>query len=225
MGNDQGSFFEFEAAFSSDSAKHTSFAELTSVFPLTVAEYLARKANDGVDIPSEILTPTDCLQLSNSRAFKGSPGANQLSSLLWLEVAQIYLQESLLADAEAATSQSIKNNEIFAPALGSFGRIEEVRGAWEAALVFYRRGLAIDANDSTCLLGAARVQLRNKATVMEAEKFARRLLELDVSSAEAWSIVAQVCAQTGRQSESEECFTKALQLETIQPLRAYKIIN
>ena len=224
MGNDQGSFFEFEAAFSSDTAKQTSFSELTAAFPASVNEYLARKGNDGVDIPADVLTPSDCLHLANSRAFKGFLGANQLSSLLWIEVAQVYLQEGLLADAEAATSQSLKNNEIFAPALGLFGKIEEARGALEAALVFYRRGLAIDSSDSTCLLGVARGQLQNGA-VIEAEKYARRFLESDASSAEAWSIVAQCSAQTGRHAESEECFKKALRLETIQPLRSYKIIN
>ena len=224
LGNEQGSFFEFEAAFASDTAKQTSFAEFTAAFPASVTEYLARKGNDGVDIPRDIMTPNDCLKLANVRAAKGTSGVNQLSSLLWLEVAQVYLQEGLLIDAEAATSQAIKNNEIFAPALGLFGRIEEARNNFDAALSFYRRGLAIDSDDSICLLGAARVQLHRKVFI-ESEKFARRALEFDASIAEAWSIVAQNCAQSGRQDESERCFERALQQELIQPLRSYKIIN
>lgn len=224
LGNDQGSFFEFEAAFANDAAKQTSFAELTSAFPASVAEYLARKNNDGIDIPHDVLTASDCLQIASVRAFKGAQNANQLPSILWLEVAQVYLQEGLLADAEAATSQSIKNNEIFSAALGLFGKIEEARGDSDAAISFYRRGLAIDNGDALCLLGAARIQLQRNMLV-EAEKLARFFLDLDSSNPEAWSIVAQACARTGRQSEAEECFGKALQLEVVRPLRSYNIIN
>lgn len=115
-----------------EGAKQTSFAELAADFPASIPEYLARKANDGVDIPADILSPQDLNSLVNLRAFKsststGSLASSQLSSLLWLEVAQIYLQEGLLADAEAACSQSLKCNEIYAPAMGIFGKIEEIR--------------------------------------------------------------------------------------------------
>lgn len=225
LGNDQGSFYEFEAAFLNESAKQTSFSELASAFPASIPEYLARKANDGVDIPVEILSPEDLNHLANWRAFKnssstGSLPSSRLSSLLWLEVAQIYLQEGLFTDAEAACSQSLKCNEIYAPAMGIFGKIEEFRGNGEAALSFYRRGLVIDGKDEICLLGAGRLL----AGSAEGEMFIRRLLEVDDGLAEAWSLLANQCAQTDRNEEAEACFQRALSLEMNQPLRSYRII-
>lgn len=101
-----------------------------------------------------------------------------------------------------------------------FGKIEEVRGNREAALSFYRRGLVIDGKNEICLLGAGRIL----ADSAEGEMFIRRLLKVDDALAEAWSLLANQCASTGRHEEAENCFERALALEMNQPLRSYRII-
>jgi tetratricopeptide (TPR) repeat protein len=231
---DHGSIYEFETSMLTDQNKLTSFNELTEAFPASVDNYTATKANDGYPIPNEILTPQDLKELSLYRVLKGlgqSP-SNVLASLLWLEVAQVYLKESLYADAEAAASQAFKANEVFAPIFAVFGQIDEAQARWTSAIAFYRRGLAIDRDDLGCLLGLSRCLLVASASadsdaaakLFEAEGMARRAIEIDATIAEAWSLLGQSCLRSGRHEGAGQHFRAAMTLDSVSPLRSYRIL-
>lgn len=212
-----------------DSAKITSFAEYTQAFPASVDEYVSAKNNDGYPIPRSVLTLADQRELAFDRVIGGmsQTPSNVLASSLWLEVSRVYLQEGLFADAEAAASQAHKNNEVFAPIFATFGLVDEAQGRIDSAIVFYRRGLRVDGEDVECLLGLARCLLHAKMAdehIFEAESSLRRILVLDRSRAETWSLLGRICARTGRIREAQMHFERAMSLETCCPLRSYRML-
>jgi len=227
---DQGSMYEFEASMLNSEGKMTSFAEYSDAFPVSTADYVVSKANDGYAIPRHVLEARDLRELQLGRALRGlsqSSSLNLVASMLWLEVAHVYLHEGLVADAEAATLQSFRTNEVHAPNFAAFGLIEEARARPEEAEVFYRRGLTVDGDDFGCLIGLARVLLGKPSlscAVFEAESYIRRLLQLDASIAEAWSLLGQACARTDRHAEAGSHLQRALIHDSATPLRSFRIL-
>ena len=197
--------------------KLTTFQEYTDAFPLTLNEFLSSKncESDGV---------INVIPLEDLKDLKD--GSNNNITLLWIEVAKVYLQEGLLQDAEAAVSQAYQSNEIFSPIFATFALIEEAKNSFEEAEKFYRKGLSIDSDDESCLLGLSRVHLRSKnpSKIFEAESLIHRLIRIDPNIAESWSILAQCCFQTGRNEDALKYFEIALKKESTAPLRSIRSI-
>lgn len=193
--------------------KVNTFQAYTEAFPRTLKEFLYDRG-DSVSISSVI--PCEDLKVlqSNSR--------NALTSL-WIEVSRVYMREGLLEDSEAAVNQAYQTDEIYAPIFGSFGLIEEIRGG--NAVEFYRKGLSIDAEDEICLLGLARINLKEPEKIFESERLVRKLIQKDPNVAEAWGILGQCCALSGRNDVAKEYFEIALQKELYSPLRSIRSIN
>lgn len=161
---------------------------------------------------------------------------------LWVEVARVYLHEGHLQDAEAALNQAYMGNEVFSPIFGTFGLIEEARETRgdikfkendelrvnsSTAEDFYRKGLSIKNTDEVCLLGSSRVMIKsnNPSKIFESETLIRKLIQLDPSNSEAWSILAQCCSASGRIEEAMKYFDIALKKEIISPLRSIRSIK
>lgn len=197
--------------------KLSTFQEYTESFPMTLNEFLSSKNCESEGVIN-VIPLEDLKVITNSN--------NNNITLLWIEVAKVYLQEGLLQDAEAAVSQAYQSNEIFSPIFATFALIEEAENSFEEAEKFYRKGLLIDSEDETCLLGLARVHLRsqNPGKLFEAESLIRRLLRIDPNIAEAWSILAQCCFQTGRNEDALKFFEIALKKESNAPLRSIRSI-
>jgi tetratricopeptide (TPR) repeat protein len=198
--------------------KLATFQEYTESFPLTLNEFLSSK-NCECEGVINVIPLEDLKVISN--------GNSNNMALLWIEVAKVYLQEGLLQDSEAALSQAYQNNEIFAPIFAAFALIEEAKNSFDEAEKFYRKGLSIDSEDETCLLGLARVHLRsqNPSKLFESESMIHRLLRIDPNIAEAWSILAQCCFQTGRNEDALKYFEIALKKESTAPLRSIRSIS
>lgn len=197
--------------------KLTTFQEYTESFPSTLNEFLLKKACDSEGV-TRVLPLEDLKVITNNNS-------NNIT-LLWIEVAKVYLQEGLLQDAEAAVSQAYQSNEIFSPIFAAFASIEESKGFFGEAEEFYRKGLSIDSEDESCLLGLSRVHLRsqNPSKVFEAESMIHKLIRRDPNIAEAWSILAQCCSLTGRNEEALKYFEIALKKESTTPLRSIRSI-
>lgn len=194
--------------------KSLTFSEYTEAFPSSLKEFLSSKTVFGdSNLPAE-----DCLAIS-------SDSTSSNLTALWIEVARVYLQEGLLQDAEAAVNQAFMGNEIYSPIFGAFGLIEEHRSNEAEAEVFYRKGLAVDEFDETCLLGLARVLLKNNSSKsFESERLARIAIQRDPSNAEAWSLLAQTCSRAGRTQEALKYFEIALKKESQKALRSTRSI-
>lgn len=197
--------------------KFATFQEYTESFPSSLNEFLASKSSESDGITR--VMPLEDLKVINN------PTVNNMT-LLWIEVAKVYLQEGLLTDAEAAVSQAYQNNEIFSPIFGTFALIGESKNSLTEAEQFYRKGLSIDEGDETCLLGLSRVNLRSNdpSKIFEAESLIRRLIIKDPFIAEAWSILAQCCSQTGRIDAALNYFEIALRRESSTTLRSIRSI-
>jgi len=197
--------------------KLTTFQEYTEYFPLTLDEFLSSKNCESEGV-------INVIPLEDLKDLKDD--SNNNITLLWIEVAKVYLQEGLLQDAEAAVSQAYQSNEIFSPIFATFALIEEAKNSFEEAEKFYRKGLSIDSEDETCLLGLSRVHLRSKnpSKIFEAESLIHRLIRIDPNIAESWSILAQCCFQTGRNEDALKYFEIALKKESTAPLRSIRSI-
>ena len=197
--------------------KLTTFQEYTEYFPLTLDEFLSSKNCESEGV-------INVIPLEDLKDLKDD--SNNNITLLWIEVAKVYLQEGLLQDAEAAVSQAYQSNEIFSPIFATFALIEEAKNSFEEAEKFYRKGLSIDSDDESCLLGLSRVHLRSKnpSKIFEAESLIHRLIRIDPNIAESWSILAQCCFQTGRNEDALKYFEIALKKESTAPLRSIRSI-
>ena len=195
--------------------KLTTFQEYTEYFPLTLDEFLSSKNCESEGV-------INVIPLEDLKDLKDD--SNNNITLLWIEVAKVYLQEGLLQDAEAAVSQAYQSNEIFSPIFATFALIEEAKNSFEEAEKFYRKGLSIDSDDESCLLGLSRVHLRSKnpSKIFEAESLIHRLIRIDPNIAESWSILAQCCFQTGRNEDALKYFEIALKKESTAPLRSIR---
>jgi Tfp pilus assembly protein PilF len=216
----------------------TTFQEYTETFPATLNEYLVGRAIEDSSTPilgSMYAMPIEDLKaiyLNNSGQdliFRASRFAStRTTSLLWIEVALVYLNEGLLQDADAALNQAFLTTEVFSAIFAAFGLIEEAKMSLSSAQKFYRKGLSIDFEDEACLLGLARVLMAQNASsgaVFEAETLIRRLLKIDPAIPEAWSILARCCHETGRIVEASSHFERALKKETMAPLRSIRSLN
>ena len=213
--------------------KSTTFTGYTESFPLSLEEYFLKdRDRDGTLLLPKAIPLKDLKEIQSttnhtySSSSRNRSNNNSLTSL-WIEVARVYLHEGLLQDAEAAVNQAYLCNEIFAPIFGSFGLIEEARGGLEnivEAETFFRKGISIDSNDEICLLGLSRVLILSKdpSKLFECECLVRRLIEKDPSIAEAWSILAQCCSGTNRNTEALKYFEVALKRESQCPLRSFR---
>ena len=218
--------------------KGTTFSGYTESFPQSLEEYLISTLS-----PESISDPlrSKSIPLKDLAAIQDNDCFTITS--LWVEVATVYLHEGLLQDAEAALNQAYVGNEVFAPIFGTFGLIEEARAASQDSrgdenrnlteperLVsvedFYRKGLSISDQDEICLLGLSRVLIRSNdpSKLFESECLVRKLIQLDPSNPEAWSILAQCCSRTGRFEEAMGYFDSALKKEIISPLRSIRSI-
>ena len=206
-----------ESPLNMDTEKMTTFQEFTESFPLTMEEFLLMKNCDNQDV-IKVIPLEDLKVITINSSYN--------ITLLWIEVAKVYLQEGLFQDAEAAVSQAYQSNEIFAPIFAAFALIEEAGKSLSEAEKFYRKGLSIDSKDETCLLGLARVHLKsqNLSKIFEAESLIHQLLRIDPNIAEGWSILAQCCSQTGRNEDALKYFEIALRKESCSPLRSIKSI-
>ena len=213
--------------------KWTTFAGYTESFPKSLEEYSVGQGHDEEDVLGVI---PKTIPLKDLKALRGNDTFTITS--LWVEVARVYLHEGHLQDAEAALNQAYMGNEVFAPIFGTFGLIEEARDSTESrnsinpdnscvtAEDFYRKGLSINGQDEICLLGLSRVLIRSNdpSKLFESECLIRKLIQLDPSNSEAWSILAQCCSGTGRFEEAMKYFDVALKKETIAPLRSIRMI-
>ena len=206
-------------------------AEYAAAFPARAEEYAARAASDGHAVPGHVLEPRDVRALQLARALRGQDGGSAgggglLAALLWLEVARVYEQEGLLADAEAAALQAFRAHEVHAPAFAAFARIEEARGHVREAAALYRRGLVLDRDDCGCLLGLARVLLAGggPGAALEAETHVRRVLRRDAAVPEAWALLGRACSATGRVAEAGAHLRRALAAEGAAPLRPFRML-
>ena len=216
--------------------KGTTFSGYTESFPKSLEEYLTSTLIPEEDILG-ILPKT--IALKDLKVIRG--GDNFTITSLWIEVARVYLHEGHLQDAEAALNQAYISNEVFAPIFGTFGLIEEARGFSPeqinnlnndldhviSAEEFYRKGLSINEHDETCLLGLSRVLIRSSdpSKLFESECLIRKLIQIDPSNSEAWSILAQCCSGTGRIEEAMKYFDSALKKEIVSPLRSIRSIS
>ena len=213
--------------------KWTTFSGYTESFPKSLEEYSVGQGHDEEDVLGVI---PKTIPLKDLKALRGNDTFTITS--LWVEVARVYLHEGHLQDAEAALNQAYMGNEVFAPIFGTFGLIEEARDSTESrnsinpdnscvtAEDFYRKGLSINGQDEICLLGLSRVLIRSNdpSKLFESECLIRKLIQLDPSNSEAWSILAQCCSGTGRFEEAMKYFDVALKKETIAPLRSIRMI-
>lgn len=217
--------------------KGTTFSGYTESFPKSLEEYLISTLTpDATDHP----LIAKSIPLKDLAAIRGND--NFTITSLWVEVARVYLHEGHLQDAEAALNQAFLGNEVFAPIFGTFGLIDESRVKKgdknnrsdkitdlndPAPEEFYRKGLSINDQDETCLLGLSRVLVRSNdpSKLFESECHIRKLIQKDPSNPEAWSILAQCCSGTGRIAEAMGYFDSALKKEIISPLRSIRSIQ
>lgn len=212
--------------------KGTTFSGYTESFPKSLEEYLVSSLSlESTDHP----LMAKSIPLKDLSAIRGND--NFTITSLWVEVARVYLHEGHLQDAEAALNQAFLGNEVFAPIFGTFGLIEEASVNSRGEKItdqlndpdpedFYRKGLSINDQDETCLLGLSRVLIRSNdpSKLFESECLIRKLIQIDPSNPEAWSILAQCCSGTGRIEEAMRYFDSALKKEIISPLRSIRSI-
>lgn len=228
-----GSAEDAENFHLNDQIKSTSLSEYTQQFPASIGDYIVSKSNDGYAIHPKILSFADVQSIGELRRVRGFDSGilgNNLCSILWLEVAKIYVQEGLFTNADAAVNQALKGNELFAPVYGVFGLIEESRGGFTEAITFYRRGISIDPHETSCLIGLARCLLASASSATRENLFEaeRHLLAASHNGGKLipsiCALLASLYAQSDRPQEAKDAFLKSMEIEAKTPLRPYSTV-
>lgn len=136
------------------------------------------------------------------------------SARLWLALGIAQLTYGQNVEAENSFNRSLKLDTKSMPALAYLGMTYAERGAYDKAIGFYERAIALNAQLAPLHYLVAETMLKTSgADTTRAEKYLRRAIELDPKLAAAHLTLGRFYARANRYSEAAPLLERAVSLQ------------
>lgn len=146
------------------------------------------------------------------------------STRLWLALGIAQLTHGQNVEAENSFNRSLALDAKAVPALAYLGMTYAERGAYEKAIEFYEKAIALNAQLAPLHYLVADTMLKtSNPDTTRAEKFLRRAIELDANLSAAYLTLGRLYARTDRYSEAAPLLERAVSLQPELPEAHYQL--